>query len=140
VRRVVVCTGKVYYSLAGAREKHPNPEVAIVRVEQLYPFPQAELLAAIEHYPRAEEIAWVQEEPQNRGAWSFMEPRLRGMFPDKLIAYYGREAAASPATGSIKAHQAEEKDLIAAALAVHRRAVPAGKVPATAGSQTSVSD
>jgi len=106
--------------------------VAVIRIEQLYPFPQDELLSIVEHYPRVEEIGWVQEEPANRGAWWFMEPRLRGMFADKLVRYYGRESAASPATGNSKAHQAEEKELVAHALEVHPRSVPAHQVPATA--------
>ena len=81
----------------------------------------------------------MQEEPQNRGAWTFIEPRLRRMFADKLVTYFGREVAASPATGNHKAHQAEEKDLVSAALAIHRRAVPAHIEPATAKSATAVS-
>ncbi len=139
VRRVLLCTGKVYYTLDAARRRQESPEVAIVRVEQLYPFPQSEVLAAVEQYARAEEIAWVQEEPQNRGGWSFMEPRLRAMFPDKLIAYFGRESSSSPAVGSSKTHQAEEKELVSGALSVHRRSVPAHAVPATASSRA-VSD
>jgi 2-oxoglutarate dehydrogenase complex dehydrogenase (E1) component-like enzyme len=139
VRRLLLCTGKVFYTLDAARQKSPTSEVAVVRVEQLYPFPQGELLSIIEQYPRVEEVAWVQEEPQNRGAWNFMEPRLRAMFPDKLITYFGRDFAASPATGSSKAHQGEEKEILSAALAVHPRAIPAHAVPATSHSRA-VSD
>jgi len=135
VRRVLLCAGKVYYTLDAARSKQPSADVAIVRVEQLYPFPQVEIAAIVEKYPRVEEIAWVQEEPQNRGGWRFMEPRLRESFADKLITYFGRESAASPATGSFKAHQAEEKELVAAALAIHPRAVPAGQIPATSAAR-----
>jgi 2-oxoglutarate dehydrogenase E1 component len=139
VRRLLLCTGKVFYTLDAARQKQPTNEVALVRVEQLYPFPQSELLTVIEQYPRVEEIAWVQEEPQNRGGWGFMEPRLRGMFPDKLITYFGRDASSSPAVGSSKTHQYEEKELLAAALAVHPRSVPAHAIPATSHSRA-VSD
>jgi 2-oxoglutarate dehydrogenase E1 component len=139
VRRVLLCTGKVFYTIDSARQKEPTNEVAAIRIEQLYPFPQEQLLEIIETYPRAEEIAWVQEEPQNRGAWTFMEPRLRSMFPDKLITYFGRDASSSPAVGSSKTHQAEEKELIANALAISPRAVPAHAIPATSASRA-VSD
>jgi 2-oxoglutarate dehydrogenase E1 component len=140
VRRVLLCTGKVYYGLQAAREKSPQPEIALVRVEQLYPFPEKEIRAAVGRYHRVEEIGWVQEEPKNRGAWTFMEPRLRSMFPDTLLAYFGREAAASPASGSSKMHQIEEKELIGAALGISPRAVPAGKAaPSTPATQTAAS-
>jgi 2-oxoglutarate dehydrogenase complex dehydrogenase (E1) component-like enzyme len=141
VRRVLLCTGKVFYTLQSAREKEPGQGgVAVIRIEQLYPFPQDALRATVEKYPRVEEIGWVQEEPKNRGAWSFMEPRLRTMFPDNLIAYYGRDEAASPAVGSVKTHQAEEKELVATALGISQRAVPVAKgTPATAVTQTSAS-
>jgi 2-oxoglutarate dehydrogenase E1 component len=140
VRRVLLCTGKVYYTLLAAREKQPSSEIAIIRVEQLYPFPRKDIEKFIGRYRRAEEIAWVQEEPRNRGAWSFMEPRLRQMFPDMLLAYVGRDESASPAVGSNKMHQIEEKELLAHALALPQREVPeATQAPATspqtAGSQ-----
>ncbi len=91
-------------------------------------------------YPRAHESGWVQEEPKNRGAWSFMEPRLRQMFPDALLSYFGRDESASPAVGSIKAHQAEERDLVAAALGTRPQSVPVAKgTPATATTQTAAS-
>ena len=115
-------------------------DVAVVRVEQLYPFPHEALRSAVAKYHRVEEIAWVQEEPKNRGAWNFMEARLRGMFPDNLIRYYGREESASPAVGSVKIHQAEEKELLANALGVSTRAVSVAMgSPATAVTQTSAS-
>src|SRR5262249_32949153 len=125
------------------REKAPNPappDVTLVRVEQLYPFPEKEIRDVIARYPRVEEIGWVQEEPKNRGAWTFMEPRLRAMFPDTLLAYYGRDESASPAVGSVKAHQAEERELVSAALGVRQQAVPVAKgTPATATTQTAAS-
>jgi 2-oxoglutarate dehydrogenase E1 component len=137
---VLLCTGKVYYTLDAAREKDPRDDVAIIRVEQLYPFPEESIRAAVDRYGRADEIAWVQEEPENRGAWTFMEPRLRAMFPDTLINYYGRDRSASPAVGSIKIHQQEEKDLVSSALGVRPQAVPAQKgTPATAATQTAAS-
>jgi 2-oxoglutarate dehydrogenase E1 component len=140
VRRVLLCTGKVYYTLLAAREKGECEHCAIIRVEQLYPLPEAEIRAMIAKYPRVEEIGWVQEEPENRGAWTFMEPRLRAMFPDTLLAYYGRDRAASPAVGSIKTHQAEEKEFVAAALGIPPQSVPVAKgTPATATTQTAAS-
>jgi 2-oxoglutarate dehydrogenase E1 component len=117
VRRVLVCTGKVYYTLRDTRTAaERDGDVAIVRVEQLYPFPEAELQAVLAKYSRKQEVCWVQEEPQNRGAWSFTEPRLRKMLPDTLVNYVGREAAASPATGSMKEHLQEEREFAALAL------------------------
>jgi 2-oxoglutarate dehydrogenase E1 component len=142
IRRVLLCTGKVYYTLQAAREKAPQgcEHCALVRVEQLYPFPEKELRAALAKYHRVEEIGWVQEEPKNRGGWTFMEPRLRTMFPDTLLAYFGRDESASPAVGSVKMHQAEEKDLVSAALGIRAQAVPVAKgTPATAATQTAAS-
>jgi 2-oxoglutarate dehydrogenase E1 component len=122
VRRVLVCTGKVYYTLRDARTAaERDGDVAIVRVEQLYPFPEKELQAILAKYPRKQEVCWVQEEPQNRGAWTFIQPRLRGMLPDTLVSYIGREAAASPATGSMKEHIQEERELAATALDVPQK-------------------
>lgn len=118
VRRVIVCSGKVYYALRDARDasRDKGSQIAIVRVEQLYPFPEHDLSAILSRYGRKTEVFWVQEEPKNRGAWSFMEPRLRTMLPDTLISYAGRDAAASPAVGSIKEHNKEEKEFVTTAL------------------------
>ena len=91
--------------------------VALVRVEQLYPYPDVQIRKAVERYRKAGEIFWTQEEPQNRGAWSFIHPRLREMFPDRLVEYRGREASASPATGSPKMHAIEEAEFVEDALA-----------------------
>src|SRR5207253_9306310 len=90
ISRVLLCTGKVYYTLQAAREKSPDAcqDCAIIRVEQLYPFPESEICAAVSRYPRAHEIGWVQEEPKNRGAWTVLDPRLRQMFPDALLSYF----------------------------------------------------
>ncbi len=142
IRRVLLCTGKVYYTLQAAREKTPEAcgECAIVRVEQPYPFPENEIREIVARYGRAHEIGWVQEEPKNRGAWTFMEPRLRAMFPDALLSYFGRDESASPAVGSIKTHQQEERELVSAALAIKPQAVPVAKgTPATAAAQTAAS-
>jgi 2-oxoglutarate dehydrogenase E1 component len=124
VRRLLLCSGKVYYSLAKVREKENARDVAIVRIEQLYPFPKKELNSIFSKYRNALDVSWVQEEPKNRGAWGFMEPRLREMLPEAAtLSYTGRDEAASPATGSYKMHEIEEAELIAHALDLK---VPAG--------------
>jgi 2-oxoglutarate dehydrogenase E1 component len=110
VRRVLFCSGKVYYEL---RERQPE-HVAIVRLEQFYPFPDEPLRQILDRYTSVREWAWVQEESQNMGGWSFVEPRLRDL--DYTLAYIGRDASASPATGSLKAHQRELAELIESAL------------------------
>ncbi len=118
VKRLLLCSGKVFYSLYGEREKQQNlGDVAIVRVEQLYPFPQKELQAIIARYRHAQDVCWVQEEPKNRGAWTFMRERLEPMLPDTaVLQYIGREESASPATGQYKVHQVEEREIISHAL------------------------
>ncbi|MBN9519915.1 2-oxoglutarate dehydrogenase E1 component [bacterium] len=113
VTRVVVCSGKVYYDLIGHREKLGTKAVAVVRLEQFYPWPGDQLHAVLKRYRRATEWVWAQEESQNMGGWFFVEPRLRAMgFP---FEYVGRDASASPATGSHHAHEVEQKELVTAA-------------------------
>jgi 2-oxoglutarate dehydrogenase E1 component len=115
VRRVLLCSGKVYYDLAEQRDKRGLGDVAIVRVEQSYPFPAESLRRALARYRNVRDWVWVQEESMNMGGWTFMEPRLRAMnYP---VKYVGRDASASPATGSYKVHQREQKDLVEAAVA-----------------------
>ncbi|HEY1187443.1 MAG TPA: 2-oxoglutarate dehydrogenase E1 component [Gemmata sp.] len=115
VTRVLVCSGKVYYDLMKKRDELGTQAVAILRLEQLYPWPEAQLSAALSKYRRAREFVWVQEESQNMGGWSFVEPRLRAMnFP---FEYVGRDASASPATGSHHVHEREQKLLIDGAFA-----------------------
>ncbi|GIW77138.1 MAG: 2-oxoglutarate dehydrogenase subunit E1 [Phycisphaerae bacterium] len=116
VTRLLLCAGKVYYTLNKARIDHQINNVAIIRLEQFYPFPKPELTDVLNKYRRVSEVCWVQEEPQNRGAWSYMQPILRSMLPDLLISYHGRESSASPATGSTAMHEAEERELVASAL------------------------
>ncbi len=136
MQRVLLCSGKVYYTLATAREKAKQDGVSIVRIEQLYPFPEAEIAAALNKYGRAAEVCWVQEEPQNRGGWRFIEPRLREMLPVQVITYIGRDEAASPAVGSMKMHQIEEAELVAHAMEIAPREAPVTEAvkqaPATA--------
>ncbi len=115
VTRVLVCSGKVYYDLAKHREELGTQAVAIIRLEQFYPWPEQQLAAVLGRYRRAREWVWVQEESQNMGGWTFVEPRLRAMnFP---FEYVGRDASASPATGSHHVHEKEQKLLVDGAFA-----------------------
>jgi 2-oxoglutarate dehydrogenase E1 component len=121
VRRVLLCSGKVYYALLNGRAERDIDSVAIVRVEQLYPFPSNEIAALLAQYPNARDVRWVQEEPWNMGAWHFVYHRLRALMPDgHTLAYVGRDEAASPATGSYKLHMKEEQEFINQALTTRR--------------------
>jgi 2-oxoglutarate dehydrogenase E1 component len=130
VRRLVMCSGKVFYDLVAAREKlvqQKQPEgnglyppsvaeVALVRVEELYPFPAAELAARVESFPNLEEVVWLQEEPRNMGAWTWVAPRIRDLLRDRLpLVYIGRTRRASPAEGSHHWHVREQERLVQAA-------------------------
>jgi 2-oxoglutarate dehydrogenase E1 component len=119
VRRVVLCTGKIYYDLLAAREQAESADVALVRVELLYPFPADELAAVLEGYGTAE-LAWAQEEPRNMGAWSYVEPHVREL-TGRGPVYVGRPLRASPAEGYAEAHEAEQKRITAEALHVTAR-------------------
>ncbi len=113
VRRILLCSGKVYYDLLAGRRDRRIRDVAILRVEQLYPFPLLELREAIARYPFGCEVFWVQEEPKNMGAWRFISDRNQMIFDDgRTLTYVGRDAAASPATGSYKVHQSELRALV----------------------------
>jgi 2-oxoglutarate dehydrogenase E1 component len=114
VRRVVLCSGKVCYELFDHRTQEKATDVAIVRVEQLYPFPEDLLTRTLKRYRKAKEWVWVQEESQNNGAWGFIEPRLRGL--GYAVEYVGRDASASPATGSSQVHKREQKEIVEAAI------------------------
>ena len=121
VRRLILCSGKVAYDLIEARDKAGGGDTAIVRVEQLYPFPSEPLVERLKAMTGLEEIVWAQEEPKNNGAWSFVEPYIEACLADAgsrpaRATYAGRCAAASPATGLAKRHAAEQAALIAAAL------------------------
>ncbi|HXP89139.1 MAG TPA: multifunctional oxoglutarate decarboxylase/oxoglutarate dehydrogenase thiamine pyrophosphate-binding subunit/dihydrolipoyllysine-residue succinyltransferase subunit [Bryobacteraceae bacterium] len=116
VRRILLCTGKIYYELASARDSRGAKDCAIVRLEQLYPYPQAEVAAMLERYPSATEVIWVQEEPRNMGAWAFLRGHLKPMLsPRHVLGYAGRPRSASPAPGLLKQHQREQTDLLAQA-------------------------
>src|SRR2546427_2701087 len=111
-KRVLVCTGKIGHELKVERKKRKNASTAIVFVEQLYPFPEAELSKELERHTAAREIVWVQEEPSNMGALSFVLPRLRRIAGKHPVLSVKRSASASPATGSPKAHEVEQKTLL----------------------------
>ena len=120
IERVVLCTGKVYYDLLEARRMQEIDDVAIVRVEQLYPWPRQSVLQQLARYPKAE-VLWCQEEPANMGYWTFVMPRLQFILdelggPTKRATYVGRKASASPATGLHKNHKVEQGGLLTQAL------------------------
>ena len=117
-RGILACSGKIYYELLAAHEARGVTDIAIVRVEQLYPFPQAEFAALLRKYSAAEHVVWVQEEPRNMGAWAFVRGHIQPMLgPSRAIGYAGRPRSASPAPGSPKRHQQEQADVIADAFA-----------------------
>ncbi|MCW6010237.1 multifunctional oxoglutarate decarboxylase/oxoglutarate dehydrogenase thiamine pyrophosphate-binding subunit/dihydrolipoyllysine-residue succinyltransferase subunit [Micromonospora sp. CPCC 205371] len=116
VKRVLLCTGKVYYDLFQARAERGVTDTAILRMEQLYPLPVEELRAALGQYPNAEDFAWVQEEPANQGAWSFVALNLLEHLEGVPLRRIPRPAAAAPAVGSAKLHDAEQAALVEAAL------------------------
>jgi 2-oxoglutarate dehydrogenase E1 component len=117
VSRIVVCTGKVYYDLLEKRREYKLDDVAIVRLEQLYPLPEERMAEVLGRYSKASEIVWCQEEPKNQGAWYFIHPRLRDLATDKQrILYAGRSEYAAPAEGLLYAHQAAQAELVDAAI------------------------
>jgi 2-oxoglutarate dehydrogenase E1 component len=116
VTRVLFCSGKVYYDLVQARAERKITNTAIVRVEQLYPLPVDEIRAAIAKYPKANDFSWVQEEPANQGAWSFIALNLLEHLDGVSLRRISRPSAAAPAVGSAKLHEAEQAALIDAAL------------------------
>jgi 2-oxoglutarate dehydrogenase E1 component len=119
VKRIVVCSGKVFYDLDATREESSSDEVAVVRLEQFYPFPSSKLSEVFVSYPNVAEIIWTQEEPQNMGGWTFVEPRLRNITPEKTsLRYVGRAASGSPATGSYAIHELEQKKIVADSLTI----------------------
>jgi 2-oxoglutarate dehydrogenase E1 component len=122
VKRVVICSGKVYYDLLQTRRERGIKDVALVRLEQIYPFPAKNLKTAIEAYVNAQ-VIWCQEEPENNGAWTFVDRRIEAVLTcldgaAKRPVYVGRKAAASPATGLAKTHATEQAALVDEALTV----------------------
>ena len=115
VRRILFCSGKIFYELLQRRRKIKNPDAAIVRLEQFYPFPEMQLKAVIQKYKQARKYVWVQEEPENMGAWFFLRPRLEKLTGES-IEYIGRKAASSPATGFPNIYRKEQTAIIDNAL------------------------
>jgi 2-oxoglutarate dehydrogenase E1 component len=117
VRRVLLCTGKIAHELMDARDERGAP-AAVVRIEELYPWPEAQLFAILDRYPNAKQVWWVQEEPANMGAWNYIHIRLHRVLRDRAkLKHVARAPSASPATGSSKVHDAEQQRLLAAAFA-----------------------
>jgi len=116
VTRILLCTGKIGHDLENERKRLNNTDTAILFLDQMYPFPEQDILNALAPYTKAHELVWVQEEPANMGAHSFVKPRLRRLVGEGLpVRSIKRQAAASPATGSAKAHQMEQHTLISLA-------------------------
>ncbi|MBO6658887.1 MAG: 2-oxoglutarate dehydrogenase E1 component, partial [Pseudomonadales bacterium] len=120
VERIVLCSGKVYYDLHAKRVEEAHSDVAIIRIEQLYPFPEEDLLAALSLYPNTKTAAWCQEEPMNQGAWYSSQHHMRrvlhNVFPDLYLAYTGREASAAAAAGYMSLHVRQQEQLVHDAL------------------------
>jgi 2-oxoglutarate dehydrogenase E1 component len=118
VKRVIACSGKVYYDLVKKREEKGADDVAILRVEQLYPFPHKVFAAELKRFPNATEIMWCQDEPQNQGAWFFIQHNIHeNMLEGQRLGYSGRAASASPAVGYSHLHQEQQKALVEGAFA-----------------------
>ncbi len=120
VKRVVLCSGKVYYDLHAERAERGIDDITLVRLEQIYPFPRISLAAELKRYPKAE-VVWCQEEPENMGAWSFVDRRIENLLDEiggkaRRPVYVGRAEAASPATGLAKRHNREQQKLVDEAL------------------------
>jgi 2-oxoglutarate dehydrogenase E1 component len=124
IRRVVLCCGKVYYDLLAARRDAGVKDVAIVRVEQLYPFPDTTLGKVLAPYRKATDVIWCQEEPENMGAWTYIDRKLEGVLKQagckaQRPSYVGRGPAASPATGLAKVHAQQQAALVQEALGLN---------------------
>lgn len=117
VKRIAICSGKVFYDLDAARGDNGG-EVAIVRLEQFYPFPKTRLQEVVDSYPNVKDVVWTQEEPQNMGGWTFVKDRIAEVAGPLSLSYVGREASASPATGSYSIHNLEQEKLVKDSLAV----------------------
>jgi 2-oxoglutarate dehydrogenase E1 component len=116
IERLILCSGKIYTELAGSQAREEDEVTAVARVELLYPFPEEQVREVIDGYPNLREIAWVQEEPKNMGAWTFVEPRLRELVDGELpVRYVGKPARPSPAQGSQGFHKKEHNEIVRAA-------------------------
>ncbi|MEI6740451.1 MAG: 2-oxoglutarate dehydrogenase E1 component [Gemmatimonadaceae bacterium] len=130
VRRLVFCSGKVYYDLAAAPSR--STAVALVRIEELYPWPHDAIMALMEQYPAIEQVMWAQEEPKNQGAWTYVQPRLRASAGAAVgVRYAGRPERASPAEGYADAHQAEQARIVATVMDVGDLITAGSTLPAS---------
>src|SRR5262249_436943 len=114
------CSGKIYYDLVAAREKRQAGQIAIVRMEQLYPFGQSQFADILMRYPLTAEVVWAQEEPRNMGPWRFIREQIQPLLDGsgRELRYIGRSESASPATGSLKRHQQEQAEILDEALTI----------------------
>ncbi|NCF51877.1 2-oxoglutarate dehydrogenase E1 component [Gammaproteobacteria bacterium] len=127
-RRIVFCSGKVYYDLLEARQVHGVDNVAVIRIEQLYPFPISQYSKILNEYPHVEDIVWCQEEPQNQGAWYQIRHRLQEpLLNHQQLFYAGRQSAAAPASGIFKIHLQQQQALVEAALDIEIKASKSAK-------------
>jgi 2-oxoglutarate dehydrogenase E1 component len=112
ISRVLLCSGKVYTDLVAAEQRASRPDVAILRVEQLYPVPMRELRASVDLFPDAQEIVWVQEEPENMGVWDFIRPSLVSVAGGRPVRRVARPRSASPAEGSASRHALNQQAIV----------------------------
>ena len=120
ISRVVLCSGKIYYDLLAAREERKAEDIALVRIEQLYPFAESMVNDILQRYPVAAEVMWAQEEPRNMGPWRFLREQIQPLLDGsgRELRYVGRSESASPATGSMKRHQQEQAEILDEALTI----------------------
>ncbi|MEW9906498.1 MAG: 2-oxoglutarate dehydrogenase E1 component [Candidatus Symbiodolus clandestinus] len=120
IKRIIFCSGKVYYDLLEKCQNQSNQQILLVRVEQLYPFPQQQIHQLLEQHKQLRSVIWCQEEPRNQGAWSFMQAHLAPLIaqinPKLTLQYVGRSEAAAPAVGALSCHQQQQQQLVAMAL------------------------
>jgi 2-oxoglutarate dehydrogenase E1 component len=125
VENLILCSGRVYIDLVTSELRKDNPDDAIVRVEQLYPFPKQALDEVLAKYPNLKQLIWVQEEPNNMGAWNYLRPRLRQLTDDRLpLHYVGRPESSSPAEGSSTLHRINQRELIEQAFEFEKQTRP----------------
>ena len=123
IRRILICSGKIYVDLMSAEQRASRPDIALCRVEQLYPVPMRDLRAVIDGYPNAQEVVWIQEEPENMGAWEFIRPHLQEVSSGRTVRRIARPRSASPAEGSAARHALNQQFLVDQAFGVRGEAV-----------------
>ena len=129
VRRIVLCSGKVYVDLVGSEQRKTSTDVAICRVEQLAPFPGVALREVLDAYPSVRDVVWLQEEPENMGAWDFMRPQLEELIGERCpLRYIGRARSASPSEGSSAWHQLNQRAIVERAFDLDSHAAESPKV------------